>query len=82
MPRDDGFGVELRAAIEDVRVDQRSNRNRAVMVLARHNAERIGYGWDELPWRSDDMARNDQAYFVMNAMPAVDRLIEAGFIAA
>lgn len=77
--RDDGHGVQLRASIEDVRIDQRSNRNRAILTLARHDAEYVGYPWDGLPWRDDDWGA-DQAYYVMHAMERVDHLIERGFI--
>ncbi|HVE80659.1 MAG TPA: hypothetical protein VNA68_00745 [Candidatus Dormibacteraeota bacterium] len=71
----------IRIAIEAVRQSD-TKRNKAVLALARHNAERIGYTWDSLPWRNDDLIKNDQAYFVMNAMDSIDMLIEAGFIDA
>jgi hypothetical protein len=71
----------LNAAIDAVR-ESDTTRNRAVLALARHDAERIGYPWDALPWRDDDTGAVDQCHFVMHAMAAVDMLIAAGFIDA
>jgi hypothetical protein len=70
----------LRAAIDRVR-EEDTPRNRAVLALARHDCERVGYQWDNLPWGSGDACEIDQRFYVMHAMDRVDVLIEGGFAA-
>jgi hypothetical protein len=65
--------------IDDVRVED-TPRNRAVLTLARIDAEATGIHWDSMPWRDDMLGGGCQAWYVMGAMRRIDYLVHTGAV--
>jgi hypothetical protein len=53
-------------------------RNRAVLALARLDAEYSGIHWDSIPWRDESLGSWCQAWYVMHAIARIDYLVSTG----
>jgi hypothetical protein len=74
--RDKKYGYD---DIDAVRQED-SPRNRAVLALARFDAEYTGIHWDSLPWRDDLFGSGCQSWYVMHAITRVDYLTDSGWL--
>lgn len=66
-------------SLEAVR-EEDTPRTRAILALARLDAEYTGVHWDSIPWRDEMLGSFCQAWYVMHAITRVDYLVESGAV--
>jgi hypothetical protein len=76
---DERLEVELRETLESVR-DAGTPRSRAILELAKFDAEVCGIHWHSIPWRDDMLGSGCQAWYVMGAVSRIDYLVHIGAV--